>query len=119
MKGKKIIITYYEDLKSPEKLKYNLIKISNFMNFTTDMERLNCVLKHPEGEFRRKEICYDRKTKPKSSKSDFIYSNKQTLWINSAIRIVHDEIEKRQLESSRLLSYEDTNIKITYCSCVA
>ena len=115
MKGRRIHVIYYEDLKSPEKLKPILNQVSDFMNFTMDMERLNCVLKHPKGQFLRKETCFDRKTRPSNNKSDFIYTNQQIVWMNSAIRKVNEEIGKRGLETSHLLSYEDSNLKITYC----
>ena len=115
--GNQILIVYYDDLKSPEKLKASLKNIITFMNFTIDEERLDCVLKHPEGVFHRKESCYDRNTKPKNIQTDFIYSNQQISLINSAIKQVNKAMRNRGLKSSHLPSYENTNVKLKYCSC--
>ena len=118
MKGEDILIIYYEDLKDPVKLKYNLINIGNFLEKTNkmqiDTERLKCVLNHPDGKFRRKTPCF---TKPKNINTSFIYSNHQKVFINKAIKQVNEEIRKRGIEYPALPSYEDTNIKLTYCSC--
>ena len=87
------------------------------MNSTIDEERLNCVMKHPEGVFHRKESCYDKNTKPKNIQTDFIYSNQQISLINLAIKQVNKAMRNRGLKSSHLTSYENTNVKLKYCSC--
>ena len=107
---------YYEELKS-EKLRENLIRLANFMNTTIDEQRLSCVLKYPEGKFRRTDTCFDPTTKPKNSKDDRVYSDEHVILINSAIQRVSDVIKQRNFDSSITSMYKNSNFKIEYCTC--
>ena len=109
------MVIYYEDLIKKDNLKSSILQIVNFMNFTIQKERLSCVSKHRKGRFYDNQKCIPRAQKEICDSIEFIYSNKQMKSINSAIRKVRKAIKKRGLNDSQLRSYEDTNIKLTYC----
>ena len=114
--GNRINIVYYEELKS-EKLKEKLIELANFMNFQIDKERLSCVLRYPVGKFRRKDTCFDPTTKPKDNSDDHVYLDEHVIMINSAIRRGSYVIKQRNLDSSIIAMYENSNFRLEYCSC--
>lgn len=109
------MVIYYEDLTKKDNLETYILQIANFMNFTIQKERLTCVLKHRKGKFYQNQKCIPRAEKEICDRMEFIYSNKQMKWINSAINKVRKAIRKRGLDDSHLQSYKDTNIKLTYC----
>ena len=112
--GRKIMIIYYEDLRST-KLANELSNIADFMNLKIDQQRLDCTLMHQEGNFLRKKSCYDIQSKPKGRKTGYIYSSQHLVWMNNAIRNVRQETLKRGFR--KLPSYEDSNIQLSFCSC--
>ena len=114
LEGDRIQIVYHETL-TKQNLKSTLVDLGQYLSFTIDEERLNCVIKHREGYYRRKKACFDINTKPKNSTSDFVYSNKQITLINSAIQRVNEAIKNRKFKSSHMHSYMSTNFKLNYC----
>ena len=109
------MIIYYEELTKKDNLETSILQITNFMNFTIQKERLSCVSKHRKGKFYQNQKCIPRAQKEICDRIEFIYSNKQIKFINSAIRKVRKAIRKRGLDDSHMRTYKDTNIKLTYC----
>ena len=110
------MLIYYEKLLSDE-LKSTLIETVSFMNVTIDSDRLECTIKHSEGSFPRKEKCIKKgKTKQNCNENDNIYSKKHILWINSTIRKVRSKVKKLGLDTSYMKNYENTSVKLRYCS---
>ena len=110
------MLIYYEKLLSDE-LKSTLINTVSFMNMTIDNDRLECTIKHSEGSFPRKEKCIKKgETKPNCNENDSIYSRKHFHWINSTIRKVRSKVKKLGLDTSYLKNYENTSVRLRYCS---
>ena len=115
MKGKNIMIVYYEKLKTNQ-LNSTLTSITSFLNHTIANKRLDCFNKHSR-DFQRPEKCiitYEKEQRNFENK--YIYSKKHAIWINSAIRAVSREAKKRGFDTLHLLSYQNTNLKLIYCS---
>ena len=110
------MLIYYEKLLSDE-LKSTLIKTVSFMNMTIDNDRLECTIKHSEGSFPRKAKCVNEgETKPNCNENGNIYTRKHILWINSTIRKVRSKVKKLGLDISYFKNYENTIVKLRYCS---
>ena len=86
------MIIYYEELTKKDNLETSILQIANFMNFTIQKERLSCVSKHRKGKFYQNQKCIPRAQKELRDSIEFIYSNKQTKLINSAIHITYKSI---------------------------
>ena len=114
--GKHIVIIYYEELIQKDNLIPTLEKIVGFMNFKVPKERLSCVVKHQNGKFIQNGKCITKTQKRACEEDDFIYSKKHVRWINSAIRKVNKAIRNRGFDHSQLQAYENTNLKLPYCS---
>ena len=116
VEGKNIMLIYYEKLLSVE-LKSTLIETVSFMNMTIDNDRLECTIKHSEGSFPRKAKCIKKgETKPNCNENDNIFTRKHILWINSTIRKVRSKVKKLGLDISYFKNYENTIVKLRYCS---
>ena len=114
--GKNILIVYYEEFRKKDNLIPTLERIVHFMNFTVPRDRLNCVSKHRKGKFYQNAKCVTKKQNPASQNNDYIYSKKHIKWINSAIRKVRKAIKRQGSDDTHLRAYENTNIKLSYCS---
>ena len=86
-----------------------------FMNFTVDNDRLNCVSKHRKGTFYQAAKCVGKSQTQGIENIDYIYSNKLIRWINSAIRKVQNAMKDRGLDGSHMHSYVNTKVKLKYC----
>ena len=87
-----------------------------FMNFTIDNDRLDCVSKHRKGNFYQSAKCVGEPQKQGIENIQYIYSKKLTKWINSAIRKVQNAMKDRGLEGTHMHTYENTKVKLKYCS---
>ena len=98
------------------------------MNFTTDLNRIECTLKYYEGHFHRKDICYSNNvvyqrinlhSKERNQhniiKSD-IFTKSQHLIINAAIDRVNSALVKRGFNQLPLHEYKNTKIKLKICT---
>ena len=118
VKDTNILIIFYEDLKDTKLRRKALRDVSKFLDFESDEERLECVLKHPYTKFQRaeKKCFHDKLSINKfgvdSCNSDaviHIFQTNHKTWIDRAITNVHNAMIKRfRLVSnhSRLLKYE-------------
>lgn len=108
-------MVYYEKLRTNQ-LESTLMEMAAFMNHTINNDRLKCFVKHLN-DFQRKKKCIGHSIKEERKFENInIYSRKHTIWINSAIKTVTKAAKKRGFDSSHLLSYLNTNIKLNYCS---
>ena len=114
--GENIMIIYYEDIIREDNLIPTIKKVTEFMNFTVQKERLDCVSKHRKGKFYQSAKCIPKTQKEAGEKDDFVYLKKHVKWINSAIRKVNKAIKNRGFDDSHLRTYENNNVKLTYCS---
>ena len=115
IEGKDIMMVYYEKLKI-DQLDSTLMDIASFLNHTIENKRLDCFIKHSR-DFERVENCIVTSEKERRNfKNKYIYSKKHITWINSAIRAVSIEAKTRGFDSVHLLSYQNTNLKLKYCS---
>ena len=124
--GERILLVQYENLSSDLRSK-TLKDICNFLDFNLNEERLKCVLGHTKDTkrrsvFRRKRKCFNDKMTTNSGKrninqstSDNIFTKSHRIWINSAIRNVHQSLFRRGLVSSSITEYKDTIIKLNDC----
>ena len=124
--GERILLVQYENLSSDLRSK-TLKDICNFLDFNLNEERLKCVLGHTKvtkrrSVFRRKRKCFNDKMTTNSGKrnmnqstSDNIFTKSHRIWINSAIRNVHQSLFRRGLVSSSITEYKDTIIKLNDC----
>ena len=94
---------------------------------------MKCLSKHNKGKFQRKKACLDKghldlksvrlnvvqtnniNDGANSTNSFDVYTKKHDIWINSAIRKVKHEIERRGLDSSYIYDYENQNVRIHIC----
>ena len=118
VKDTNILIIFYEDLKDTKLRRKALRDVSKFLDFESDEERLECVLKHPYTKFQRaeKKCFHDKLSINKfgvvSCNSDaviHIFQTNHKTWIDRAITNVHNAMIKRfRLVSnhSRLLKYK-------------
>ena len=124
-KGNNIMMVYYEKLKTCQ-LESTLKDIALFMNHDIEPNRLKCVMKHLP-DFKKTDKCIfmsKRMKYRKQIKSKYfdyfetknIYTRQHIIWINSAIRAVSKKAESRGFDSQHLLSYQNTNRKVKYCS---
>ena len=106
-------------------------KLTELMSFDWKVQQLNCVSKRNQGIVDRKksscEKCHfntNSKTYIASKKISCgpnetytinIYNKKHYIWINSAIRNIKKELEKRGLESSYISNYETKSWLIYVC----
>ena len=113
--GKKILVIYSENFEDGL-FKNTLKKITDFLNFDWNEQRLNCVLKRKKDRFHQRKPSFTKGhshtnfTAFIASKINYcatnetytwnIYSKKHFIWINSAIRKVKHELKKRGLDSS-------------------
>ena len=125
----KILILYYEDLKDTKLRRKALRDVSNFLDFESDEERLECVLKHPYTKFQRAEKkCFHDKLSINKFGVDSCNSNTDSLthifqtnhktWIDRAITKVHRAMVKRfrlPSNNSSLLNYKNSVVKINIC----
>ena len=115
--GKNILVVFYEDLLKEDIFIPTIERMVRFMNFTIDKERLNCVSKHRKGKFFQGAKCIGkRRIQDNETFNGYIYSKKHIRWINSAIRKVKKAMEDRGLRGTHMDTYENTNIKLNYCS---
>ena len=106
---------YYEKL-GTNQLESSLREIASLMNHSIEQDRFKCFFKHLN-EFHRKKNCIRQSIQEaRKFEKGNIYSRKHTIWINSAIKAVSKEAKKRGFDSSHLLSYKNTNVKLSYCS---
>ena len=124
----KILVVYFDDLAS-ERTENTLKSAITFLNLKINEDRLNCVLQHNEDTYRKqsdflnKNILYANTTNFRATNSCILneiysfnmYTNTHVVWINSAIRRVKHELQKRGFEASRLSNYENTNLQINIC----
>ena len=97
------------------------MKVTKFLGIEWNEKRMNCVLKRNEARNHRRKARYendrfDMKSKkfiasktnscfPNETAKWNIYDKKHFIWINSAIRKVKNELEKRGIDSSFLSNY--------------
>ena len=129
--GRNILLVYYEDLTAGF-VDQNLKKITTFLDFEWNEQRMKCLSKHNKGKFQRKKACLDKgHLDLKSVKLDVetnnihdganstdsfdVYTKKHVIWINSAIRKVKHEIERRGLDSTYISNYKNQNVRINIC----
>ena len=115
IKGRNILMVYYEKLKT-DQLKSTLTGIASFLNHTIDNKRMECLLKHSRDLQRNKKCITTFEKERINFENKYIYSRKHIRWINSAIKAVSRKVKSRGFDSSHLLSYQNTNVKLRYCS---
>ena len=104
-----------------------------FLDFEWNEQRMRCLSKHNKGKFQRKKACLDKghldlksvrlnvvqtnniHEGANSTDSFDVYTKKHVIWINSAIRKVKHEIERRGLDSSYISNYKNQNVRINIC----
>ena len=120
------MIVIYENLTN--KLhQQHLYDILNFLNFTVDLSRIECTIKHSEGKFHRKEKCIKKKF-PDRENEDYFISDEQNNnttndiftddhkhKINMAIENVNELLVKRGFTLLPINEYKSTKIKLKLC----
>ena len=115
----------YEELENDDKLSNLMERISNFLNFEVNHERIACTIKYKQETFRRDKKCYKYEniedkdhTKMLVKDSRFsVFSKKHNRWINSAIQNVEKEMKKKSLDYYSILSsYKSTKISVDICN---
>ena len=123
--GKRIFFMSYEELENDDKLSNLMERISNFLNFEVNHERIACTIKYKQETFRRDKKCYKYEniedkdhTKMLVKDSRFsVFSKKHNRWINSAIQNVEKEMKKKSLDYYSILSsYKSTKISVDICN---
>ena len=130
--GRNILLVYYESL-TADFVEQNLKEINTFLDFEWNEQRMRCLSKHNKGKLKRKKACLDKgnldlksvklnvvETKnihggANSLDSFDVYNKKHVIWINSAIRKIKHEIERRGLDSSYISNYKNQNVRINIC----
>ena len=130
--ARNILLVYYESLTAGF-VEQNLKEITTFLDFEWNEQRMKCLSKHNKGKFQRKKACLDKghldlksvrlnviqtnniHDGANSTNSFDVYTKKHVIWINSAIRKVKHEIERRGLDSSYISNYKNQNVRINIC----
>ena len=128
--GKSIFVTYPNNFVDSV-IEDSLKKLTNFMDFEWNDRRFNCVLECDKEEAHRKKVPLVKSHLDMTSKRFFaskinscapnetyiwnIYSKTHIIWINSAIRNVKHELQKRGLDSSNISGFEHKHWRIYVC----
>ena len=94
-------VVHFENLK--DALRWNLLKVLDFLNLQPDSQRLQCLFRHEEGFFHRKN---NTKVASKSSMMKDPYTNEQKRKIRAAIKKVNQALIQAGKESMPLHKYE-------------
>ena len=115
----------YEELENDDKLLNLMERISKFLNFEVNTERIACTIKYKQDTFRREKKCYNyddvedeeyAKILVKDKKFS-VFGKKHNVWINSAIQNVEKEMKSKSLDYYPLLStYKNTKISVDICN---
>ena len=128
--GKSIFVIYPDNFINGEAI-YTSKNLTNFMDFEWNESRLNCSLKRQENKFsKRKQYSeknpWNATTKrfiassknycaPNQTYTLNIYSKKHFIWINSSIKTVKHELEKRNFDTSYISSYQTDHFRVYVC----
>ena len=134
--GKNILLVYYESL-TEGFIEMSLRSVTSFLDVEWDDLRMKCISKYNKGNGnktkKRKKGCINRgrldsesiqlntqtnniNNGANNTNSFNIYTKKHVTWINSAIKNVKHEIERRGLDSSYISNYEGQNVRVTICA---
>ena len=121
----------YPDSFTDSFAKDTLHNLTHFVNLEWSDRRLNCLLKHNENSSHRQEVRPEKKPShiypkrfiassinscaPNQTYSLNMYSKKHFVWINSSIRAVRYELEKRAIDSSYISNYEMEHFRVYVC----
>ena len=128
--GKSVFVTYPDNF-NDRFIEDALKNLTNFMNFEWNAQRFNCVLECDKEEDYRKKASLVKSHLDIKSNTFFaskinscapnetytwnIYSKTHITWINSAIRNVKHELQKRGLDSSNISGFEHKHWRIYVC----
>ena len=125
--GRNVMVIIYENITN-NMLRNHLYDILDFLNLKVDLSRIECTIKHSEGEFHRKETCIKGKI-PDRRNEDYsilyeknnditneIFTNDHKLKINLAIDTVNEALIKRGFNPLPIDEYKNTKIKLKICA---
>lgn len=98
-KEAKILVVHFENL--IDNLEWNLLRILDFLDFESDQQRLQCVLRNAEGQFHRR-----AKNSTMSQTSDDPYNDSQKKLIREAVRRVDQALKMSSMEAIPIHKYE-------------
>ena len=131
IRHRKNIFVFYIDSFVGGLIKSSLKELMRFLNIEWDEQRFSCMQKFNEANVRQKKTHYNKShlainsnkfiasstnsCTPNEIYSFDIYSDKQFIWMKSAIRVVKRELEKHNLHTSPLFNYSNYNLKVYVC----